>query len=205
MSSTPNTISTATTGDTSSYEGQDSAVRPSEDDVKHTLAYSACYWETLTRKALSTRMNAGTIQLGKPLHRMTAMPENLHGITAIKGYTSWELASGGCIGGLSTKREGVRSWRLALPWRRPTVCSITSRPSFKYEDDQLNGVSLMFLGWAYALSMALLERQGLAMQYPIPRGYDQDVPCVVKCPFRLLLYPQMRCGGLQGARTAQNS
>ena len=144
------------------------AVAPSPDQLRRTITHSKQHWDSLAEKAQSMHMSNDTVRLVHLLHRLPALPDNLHQTRLVKGQASWKLKSSGCNSHLAARTAEERSWNLSLPSGRPTLCSISKDNCFRYVDSQTNGVSVLFFAWAYILSMALLEKQRIPMQYSHP-------------------------------------
>jgi hypothetical protein len=141
-------------------------IAPSAGISRPTLARSSLYWNSLAEKAHFTRLRRDSIQLTNLLQRVPALPEDLHQVESVCGHCSWKQASPGCNSPLPDRQGQERHWWLDLPSSKPTFCSLAYQNSyFSFEESKLNGVSFLFLGWAYILSVNMLERQRVGFDY----------------------------------------
>ena len=142
----------------------DTAVMPSPRRQQQVFNSSTQYWNELVQRAHLMSMERNTVQLDSLLHRLPSLPDDLTAQEKVTGFATWQLSTE-CNCDLSVRHGETHQILLASPSNRPTLCFLSNRTVFDYKDAPLNGVTLIFLAWSYILTMNLLERQGLAMEY----------------------------------------
>ncbi|CAK7204911.1 hypothetical protein SEUCBS139899_007673 [Sporothrix eucalyptigena] len=147
-------------------------VVPTEDELWDTQYRSQRQWACLLRRARETqkrRLQPRSIRPEQLLHLVPDLPRDLQNVHAIAGRASWQrqlcASDGDGLSTTTTRMEAERRWRLSLPSGRPTLCFLSRESPFTYADQPANALAPLFLAWAYILSTALLERQGIAVQY----------------------------------------
>lgn len=121
-------------------------------------------WQAILLRAKSSPdIPVRSLDLRTCLHHVPQLPKTIpRGSKWIDGHSTWSNSDASCS--LATRKGTSR--RLGLTKLHPTICSVSTSPSFKtWGTKANNGIALLVLAWTYISSAELAERQGLSMKY----------------------------------------
>jgi hypothetical protein len=175
-------IDSSTTASTISFDHDDvncsihtenDPILPTTCQVQEVFARSRRIWQGYLERARSIHhISLKSLQLSNLLYRIPALPDDLKGVIFLQGHSTWKLNTPAACS-LNTRTGTQQRWRPILSRGRPTRCKFSAQIPFQdWQDERTerapehnNGIFILLAGWAYILSMKLLEKQCLPMQY----------------------------------------
>jgi hypothetical protein len=174
----------STTASTTSIENDDvncsintenDPILPTTYQVQEVFARSRRIWQGYLSRARSIHhISLKSLKLSNLLRRIPALSDDLKGVIFLQGYSTWKLNTPAACS-LNSRTGVEQRWRPILSRGCPTRCKFSAQIPFQdWQDERYgterapkynNGVFILLAGWAYILSIKLLEKQCLSMQY----------------------------------------